>query len=702
MSFTYSNFKKTLIKKFSEKLTEKEVDELLTFEQGFVDDKFPQKRLVLKRVLFNGTKSIDGKEESFAFDKELNEGLYMLMADNLKGKSSVFKIIKFALTGDNDIAVDVKNWLKNINLEFKLNDITYTVYLNVEKQVAKGYLYKNSIEQLDDEENRSIIFEADSALSYKASIQEFFFNEFQFYHLNWTQKSSHKDKNELLEAKASWNTYFESVYLTSRASTTLAFGNQEELIFQMLLGLKLTYPINRLKTRLEKTQFDLAKLRDVSTREIKNKAGELKKLEKQYDKLAAELDKLKNVKKDEVDLSKLYENRNEVTVSLDKLNSEHADLDNEVLTLKRLISQTSLKNQEITSDGKRYKELIAKARRSKTALEEHIQFGIFFSNLDIKICPHCNTHVTEEKKKHEKETKECMLCTHKVADAVPINADGFQQKIASLDLEIQGYEKQLEILRSTYTGNKGVVDSNRNVIRTREDRIKEVKASHRESYKLLREIDKALGQAKQNSGAEQKILELEKQGAVLEYRLESLRNSADEEIIGEVQNYEYRIELLGEALEILKVTRTSQNEEIITNFKQLLLEELHDLGISAVSEVTLSDTYKISYNLNGNWVTYDKISEGEQLRIKIAFYLSIIQLDIKYNAGKHPRLLIIDSPNKEEGDSTYVEGLKKLLANISQKYKNDLQIIIGTASRELNGAVSASNTITYPKGAFVF
>jgi len=80
------------------------------------------------------------------------------------------------------------------------------------------------------------------------------------------------------------------------------------------------------------------------------------------------------------------------------------------------------------------------------------------------------------------------------------------------------------------------------------------------------------------------------------------------------------VELLNDALSTLKEHRKTQNEEVLSNFKNLMLLELNDLGITAITEVKLSDSFKVSYNQNGNWVGFDEISEGEQLRVKIAFY----------------------------------------------------------------------------------
>jgi hypothetical protein len=106
------------------------------------------------------------------------------------------------------------------------------------------------------------------------------------------------------------------------------------------------------------------------------------------------------------------------------------------------------------------------------------------------------------------------------------------------------------------------------------------------------------------------------------------------------------------------------------------------------------------YKQDGDFIRFDNIAEGEKLRVKISLYLSLIQLDVKYNFGKHTRFLIIDSPSKEEGDSLYLDGLSILLKSIEDRFKGDLQIFIGTAERKLSGVVT-NETILAP-GEFLF
>jgi hypothetical protein len=62
--------------------------------------------------------------------------------------------------------------------------------------------------------------------------------------------------------------------------------------------------------------------------------------------------------------------------------------------------------------------------------------------------------------------------------------------------------------------------------------------------------------------------------------------------------------------------------------------------------------------------------------------------------------LIIDSPSKEEGDSIYLEGLSTLLKGIEDRFKDQLQILIGTAERKLSGVVA--NETVLEEGEYLF
>jgi len=136
------------------------------------------------------------------------------------------------------------------------------------------------------------------------------------------------------------------------------------------------------------------------------------------------------------------------------------------------------------------------------------------------------------------------------------------------------------------------------------------------------------------------------------------------------------------------------------DLKKSMLKEIHDFGLTSIAEIIIDKKFNITYVQNNVMVKFSEIAEGEQLRVKLAFYLSLIQLDIEKNHGRHTRFLIVDSPNKEEGDTAYLEGLRAVLNQIQTKYHDQLQIIIGTATREFSGVVR--NEKIYGKGEYLF
>ncbi len=145
-------------------------------------------------------------------------------------------------------------------LGFKINNREYYIVLNTSKRVLEGRLYNGSISDYHDGhiyENEEIFY-AIGEEDYSNKIQEFFFTQFSYYSLKWTQKDSKKGNIGLIEASASWKTYYKSIYLESKDSTKMIYGGQGKKVFQMLLGLELTYAINRLTILKEKYEFESA------------------------------------------------------------------------------------------------------------------------------------------------------------------------------------------------------------------------------------------------------------------------------------------------------------------------------------------------------------------------------------------------------------------------------------------------------------
>lgn len=193
--FDYKQFSDSLYMEFKETFTLDEVDELLKdLEEHKKDTPISTgKRLTLIKIRINGQKS---NGEKIDFNLPLYNGVNILVADNFKGKSSLFKMIQLALTGNNKLKPDIKKWINSIILAFKINDKAYTTIITFKNSRMKGALYSGIIDEVEDINLKKLdsIFEAVGADDYEEFIQGFFFNQFSYYSLKWTQKIPKKTK----------------------------------------------------------------------------------------------------------------------------------------------------------------------------------------------------------------------------------------------------------------------------------------------------------------------------------------------------------------------------------------------------------------------------------------------------------------------------------------------------------------------------
>ena len=154
------------------------------------------------------------------------------------------------------------------------------------------------------------------------------------------------------------------------------------------------------------------------------------------------------------------------------------------------------------------------------------------------------------------------------------------------------------------------------------------------------------------------------------------------------------------AIETLINKRYEIGTNAIQRLQKLMLKEVQSFGITSITAIRITEKFDVKYTQSGEEVIFEKISEGEQLRAKLAFYLSLIQLDIEYNMGKHTRFLMIDSPGKEEAGKKYMDGLISVLQDIETRYQGKLQILIATADSRFENILK--NQFVYPEETYIF
>ncbi|WP_428067727.1 hypothetical protein [Chryseobacterium gambrini] len=695
---------KDLYSEFKDSFTVEEIKSLLNLEEEIDRDTSLSngKRLTVNYVAFNGKKEDDGNQNidkvEIDYKQEIYSGVNIWVADNLKGKSSIFKIIKFALTGSDSLKPNISRWIDQILVVFSINYKKYTVFINNSKRV-NAILYNKEIKSFpsENEHLEDQLFVSSSKTDFENQIQNFFFRQLDYYSLRWTQKSSVKDKNDLLDVGASWLTYFKSVFLESKDSAELMYGSQGTKVFQMLLGLHLTSPINKLTVQKDMLMHEKGKQNANDSAQNESASEERSTLQKELDDVTKELDDLNLTQKESGDIEFLVNQYDailkEIEVENNKSFKVKADLQEnrtQKLNVTRLIQ--SLDEEKIKLDKEN-----RKVERQQIDIQEYLDIGVLFSNLEIKSCPSCNHPVTNEKKQHAVNSHSCALCNDDVSkDEIEFNTDNLSSKLDSLVLLNENIKQRiaeikLDLGKARTTDND--LYSNQIRLEQQLSSIKDIAGLNEKLKELHEKIN--LERQKMVPRDSAKDILIEKK-AILKFRIDQLNQGPKR--IGDPK-IEQKIQLLTKAVEELNSRRFSDGQSILKKLSDLMLSEVQSLGLR-ISEITINDKFDIKYKQDGDYLSFSQIAEGEQLRAKLAFYLSLIQLDIIHNYGRHSRFLIIDSPGKEEGDRSYLEGLTSLIKEIEERYGDQLQILIGTAERSLENTVSHQNI--FPVNTYVF
>lgn len=698
MSFSFDNFIKKVHKQFEYEFQIEDIKKILSLDEDYLKDSpiSTGKRLVVDKLMFSGEKPEGGG--NFLFSHKFEEGINLLIASNLKGKSSVFKIIRFALTGKKP--TNIENWVKYISLTFKINDRPYSVYLDASKRNLKGKLINGEVDSIETAENSEFIWDTTSTDDFELQMKEFFFNQFSYYSLKWTQKDPRKNVAGLNESNASWNTYFSSIYLESKDSNTLTYGAQETKIFEMLMGLELTYPINRLRIQLDKIQSEQGiqegQVQQQKTAKEKSKKKVKEQLIQKQNEYNAIIEQ-KNKPVEIIDSSALYSEYNRL---VNLLNNENSRI------LKEQEKLTSLKKQEniLYDELEKNRSSISNLSREKESrekklieLKEYLNTKIFFSNLDIHHCPNCNHTVTKEEKDLQSQNHTCSLCSKSMNTTEVVDSkENIEIKINEIQELIPQYDTRIKAIQELFVKKEVELRFCRNQINTIKIQPSvDLDAINQNIHSIetkINEIQKNV----QPPITNEKIITLIKEIGILEDHLLSLESNKEEPTM----DYSSQINLLKYAITELKSQRYGAGRGLISKLEKIMLSEVQRFGLRNISEISIPESMEIRYKQLGEIKKFENFVEGEQLRLKIAFYLSLIQLDVSENFGRHTRFLIIDSPTKEEADDEYLGGLVAELQTINNQFKDKLQIFIGTANRSFENQFE--NQLIIPKGQYVF
>ena len=461
------------------------------------------------------------------------------------------------------------------------------------------------------------------------------------------------------------------------------------------MGLDLTFAINQLTIKKDMLLNEKAKEKIKNQNALDDPSKKKKDLSEYLEVINQQINNLNEApivinNQEIINLEKLHK----------KLVSEYEqtiNLENECRELRKKKGSNETELEQKRNAYRVIQNRIDSINKKTIELNEHIEIGIFFSNLEVKNCPSCHHTIDEAKKRINLNTHKCPLCSDVIEDPMELDKESYELKIKELDYELGQAKNQQVLVHEEGNKIKNQLGIIKESLTGKEANLLKIDAGTLllQIQSVQSQINLLLAQNPVNNPQREDLIAKK---AVLEYQLKEVENNSSQVITS--NNYDRKIKLLEMAIETLINKRYEIGTNAIQRLQKLMLKEVQSFGITSITAIRITEKFDVKYTQSGEEVIFEKISEGEQLRAKLAFYLSLIQLDIEYNMGKHTRFLMIDSPGKEEAGKKYMDGLISVLQDIETRYQGKLQILIATADSRFENILK--NQFVYPEETYIF
>lgn len=593
------------------------------------------KHLQIKELKFSGTKQGGVHTNDFDFKFEnLESGIYGILSDiNLRGKTSVLEIIKWLLRGSTSSLQDgVKMWIKNASLNFSIANESYLIELTQLNNQIDGKLISIS----NCVENKISEFYSDD--EFEACMSDFMIKQFSLDKIS-AFRNSRIDEEVGKKVNHSWSSLASALFISTNYNSlfgeTIVDGLNNRLM-NMYLGLPWISTYTELKTIENKLNSE-NKVENIHIN------IEVERKKKRFQEIQSEL-------VDKENLIKTFPSDSETRSKLIHVRESYGNTSRELTLLDKTLRKTS-------EDLDIIKETNINDKKRISNFKEDVAANAIFKRLNPTCCPHCDTKIDKKKIEKEKTSHQCAICDSKVIDSensevlldeLTLNQKASKQAFDEIKIEYDKQKKKHSEL------SFDLIQFQKNIVELEEEL---------KSFSKRTEIEKEIN----------RLLILKEEYTVTDQK--SLNTIEKHKPIDENK-------IIKKAIEVTKGRFIELQKELLEEVSNEILRISKLVGLSNYETIQLSSTPNLSIGKDGSSTSYSKVSAGEKLRLKVITTIALLSVAEKRKVGRHPGLLLIDSPSAQEVSdkdlNSLIEGLKVLAKELPF-----LQIIIASRATEV-------------------
>lgn len=596
------------------------------------------RKLLLRRIAFSGVKTSGTDERPFGFEwSGLKSGLVGIAShENLRGKSSILEIVLWCLRGrQKGLQEAVRSWLGSVALDFDIDGAPYRVGFDLEEGQPVGALTRGS--ETDRTEIHVASFSGDD--EFEGVMGDLMVRVFELVDLKVRQKLP---RDTLAQTVTSgWVAYSNALHIAGTAPVLLGdevFGGLAGRLLQMFLGVpyaELTMAAAAAAGEEQQAEQQSKRRADLDRRADQDDAGDIEK----------ELISAREA------LAKAMTAGGVVEES-----AAQADIVAKLIGQRTELAQTTA---DLQLAAERARRAADEDQATVLHLDHSLKARRFFTGLLPVCCPRCQRPIGEDRRSLETQEGNCSVC------ATPREPD--TQEAA---------EAELETAKERTAETKATADAI----------VKQLQQCRQELTVVERDLTQE--QAKLRSIEQRRLtgdarLRAELDVARLEGRLQERRERA----VSRQEEHKGERAILVAAHRQAEGLRKVGSEDLVKELNSEISDIARRLGIRELEgvEVGLGATMKVQ--IGGKASTFSKLTDGERLRLRIATVIAMLRIGERRRIGRHPGLLLIDSPaDAEVVDESLTELFRELDA-LTQELSH-LQIFVATAKpQQLSDAI---------------
>jgi hypothetical protein len=599
--------------------------ELALRKRGITADRplRPARKLIVRRIAFKGEKR-GTAHGVIDFDwSDLAAGVWAVTSErNLRGKSTVLEILLWALRGTpKGLQDDVRRWLSSVCVEFDVDDQRYVVEFAVEERVPRGSLARRRVSGETDELDRFI-----SDDGFEAAMSGFMMNTLDLDPI--TAMQGKEDERQVVEhgwAALSGGLYFGGDHKQLLGDVQMA-GLPARML-QMYIGMPWATTVMQAGTAKRELEQETDKASKAATAAAKGAETARARIDRELQAARIVLDSFAQV--------------TGTATELERLAGEVARLSPIALDLAQRLARAEIEATEL-------ERLKTADERAVRDLRENIVATQFFNGLQPICCPRCETRVSSERLKRESADLSCSLC----AEGIPID-------------EMEGASDELDAIEQRFVAAKAAASRARANAKAVGEQSK---ASGAELDRARQALTKAATSAtfEQRRKAELEVARLE--GALKERQSPATPVTVSPDLV-----------LVSAAHAEADKAYKAGRGDILERLNTEILALGQRLGVQMLEEVKLNSNASLRLTKGGEPTSFSKVTAGERLRLRIATAVALLRVGQERGLGRHPGLLIVDSPAAEEVSPDDLTAVLSELQTISRETQG-LQIIIGSAN----------------------